>query len=151
VRSEMAKAMELPTWPSDIQEEKSALGVCLLGSASEGVRLLTPDDFSLTSHREIFAAICKLVSRGEMAIEISLLAAELRRRGTLEAVGDMPYLADLDFGVVPERTMASRLKVLRELATRRRVLRIAEEATLKTCDLSRPVAETLAWLQESLE
>jgi replicative DNA helicase len=151
VLSEAAKAMKLPTWPCDIQEEKSALGVCLLGSVAEAVRLLLTEDFSLTSHREIFAAICELVGRGELAIETSLLAAELRRRGTLEAIGGVAYLADLDYGVVPERPMASRLKVLREFATRRRVLKIAEAATRRASDLSQPITETLAWLREAVE
>jgi replicative DNA helicase len=151
VHAEIARPIRHPTFPSDIQEEKSALGACLLGSASEAVRFLTPDDFSLTSHREIFAAICELVSRGEQAVEISLLAAELRRRGTLEAIGDVAYLADLDFGVMPKRPMASRLKVLREFATRRRVLTIAGEARRRASDLSQPIAETLAWLREAVE
>jgi replicative DNA helicase len=110
--------------------------------------LLTADDFSLTSHREIFAALHELVNRGELVIEISLLASELRRRCTLEAIGGVAYLADLDYGVVPERPMASRMKILREVATRRRVLRIAEGATRRASDLSQPIAETLAWLRE---
>jgi replicative DNA helicase len=150
VHSETAKAAVLHMWPSDIQEEKSALGVCLLGLATEAAGLLTPDDFSLTSHREILAAICELVSQGERAIEISLLAAQLRRRGTLEEIGDVAYLADLDYGVVPERPIASRLKVLREFATRRRVLTIAEEATRRASDLSQRIEETLAWLREAV-
>lgn len=138
-------------WPADVAEEKSALGVCLRGQAKEATLLLAVDDFSLSSHREIFAAIRELVSRGEMAFEISLLAAELRQRGTLEAIGGVAYLADLDYGVVPERPMASRLKVLREFATRRRVLKIAEAATRRASDLSQPITETLAWLREAVE
>lgn len=137
-------------WPADVAEEKGALGVCLCGQAREATLLLSPSDFSLTSHREIFAAICELINRGELNIEISLLAAELRRRGTLERIGDVAYLADLDYGVVVERSMASRLKILREFADRRQVLTIAREAMRRASDFTKPISETKAWVQESL-
>jgi hypothetical protein len=94
----------------------------------EAVRLLNIDDFSLTAHREIFAALLDLVFRGERVLELSLLAGELRKRGTLEAVGGEAYLVDLDRGVVPERKMESRRSVLREFADRRKVVKVAEEA-----------------------
>src|SRR5215472_6999014 len=132
-----------PAWPADIAEEKGALGVCFLGQATEAVRLLGVDDFSLSSHREIFATILELVGRGELALEISLVAGELRKRGSLEQVGGVAYLADLDFGVVPERGMESRMKLLREFADRRRVLRVSEEAMRRSMDLRQPIAQTL--------
>ena len=100
------------TLPADLGEERSALGACILGQAPEAARLLEADDFSVTANREIFSAVCALVERGEAALEVGLLAAELRSRGVLDAVGGVPYLEDLDFGVVPERSMQSRVGIL---------------------------------------
>jgi len=114
------------------------------------VRLLGVDDFSLSSHREIFATILELVGRGELALEISLVAGELRKRGSLEQVGGVAYLADLDFGVVPERGMESRMKLLREFADRRRVLRVSEEAMRRSMDLRQPIAQTLTWMRDEI-
>ncbi len=135
-------------WPADPLQEKSALGACLLGQAPEISRLLEPDDFSLTTHRDIFAAIRRMVERGETGIEVSLLAAELRSRGTLEVVGGIPYLEDLDRGVVPETKLESRFKVLRGLANRRWLLKTAAEIECRALDLTTPAAETLGWLRE---
>jgi replicative DNA helicase len=124
------------------------LGACLLGQAAEATRMLEPEDFSVTVHREIFAAICGLVERGDVPLEVSLLAAELRTRGVLDAVGGIAYLEDLDRGVVPQRSMQSRAKILRELAVRRRLLKAAEKLECAALDWTRPVPETLSWLRE---
>jgi replicative DNA helicase len=134
--------------PADLGEERSALGACILGQAAEAARLLEADDFSVTANCEIFAAICALVERGEQSLEIGLLAAELRSRGVLETVGGVPYLEDMDFGVVPERCMQSRAKILRELADRRRLLKTAEEIERRALDWTRPPSETLGWLRD---
>jgi replicative DNA helicase len=135
---------------ADIAEEKAALGACFLGQARDAVRLLASDDFSLSSHREVFAVISDLVSRGEVALEISLVAAELRKRGGLEAIGGVAYLADLDHGVVPEREMNSRVKILRDFANRRRVIRAAEVALTSAQDLTQPLAFTIESLREAI-
>jgi hypothetical protein len=136
--------------PCDVSEERSALGVCFLGQAGNIAKLLRPDDFSLTSHKEIFAAICALVTRGERGLEISLVADELKRRGTLTMIGGEAYLADLDFGVVPEREVESRALLLRELADRRRILKLSEEAMHRAADLRQPISETRVWIRESI-
>jgi len=137
-------------WPVDIAEEKAALGVCLWGKAKEVVRLLTADDFSVSAHRDIFAAICGLIDQGESVIEVCLLAGELRRRGRLDAIGGVAYLSDLDHGILLEREVTSRVRVLRELAERRHVLRVAKATMRRALDLTQPIAETKAWVQESL-
>jgi replicative DNA helicase len=136
-------------WPSDLMEERSALGACIMGQAAEAARLLEADDFSLGANREIFSAICALVEREETALEIGLLAGELRFRGVLDHVGGVPYLEDLDSGVVVERSMQSRAKVLRDIADRRRLLRTAEEVERRALDWSQSPSETLGWLRET--
>jgi replicative DNA helicase len=142
---------ERTSWPADLREECGALGVCMLGQATEAARLLEADDFSLAANREIFSAICALVERGETTLEISLLAAELRARGVLDAVGGVPYIDDLDRGVIAERKMPSRAKVLREMAERRRLLMIADEVQRRVLDLTIPAVETIRWLRETLQ
>ena len=148
MRPPHAQRPGLSTSPADLGEERSALGACLLGQAAEAAKLLEADDFSLTANREIFSAICALVERGEVSLEIGLLAAELRSRGLLESVGGVPYVEDLDFGVVRERSMESRARILRELADRRRLLKTAEEVERRALDWTRPPSDTLDWLRE---
>ena len=135
-------------WPADLAEEKAALGACLLGQSVETARMLNLDDFSNVPHREIFSAILALVGRGELSIEVGLLAAELRSRGMLEKADGIPYLTDLDCGVVPERPMESRIRILRGFAHRRRLLLIAEEIDRRALDLTKPASQTMSWLKE---
>jgi replicative DNA helicase len=138
------------TVPGDLLSERSALGACLLGQARQIASLLGADDFGLSANREIYAAICSMVGRGETAIEVSLLAAELRSRGVLDAVGGIPYLEDLDHGVLTETKLESRVKVLRGLADRRRLLKTAEQIERRALDLTVPAAETIGWLRETI-
>jgi len=134
--------------PTDPLNERSALGACLLGQAREIARSLRADDFSLAANQEIFAAICSMIERGETVIEVSLLAAELRSRGVLDAVGGIPYLEDLDRGVVTETKLESRVRVLRGLADRRRLLKTAAEVERRALDLTMPASATIGWLRE---
>jgi replicative DNA helicase len=136
------------TWPADLGEERSALGACLRGQATEGVELLRVDDFSLPANRAIFLGIQALVERGESALEISLVAAELQTRGVLDSIGGVAYLEDLDFGVVLGRSMQSRTRILRNWAQRRRLLRMAEETERRALDPTLPVSDTIEWLRQ---
>ena len=134
-------------FPANPAEERAALGACILGHAVEGVQLLVAADFSTEAHKKIFAAIAKLVADGETALEISLLAAELRRRGELSQVCGESYLIDLLDGVVMARKMASRARALRELAERRKLLHIADEVCKRSRDWTVPVNATKDWLR----
>jgi replicative DNA helicase len=136
------------SWPAHLNEERYTLGACLCGQAVEAVQLLQADDFSLSAHQKIFGAICSLVTRGETALDFPLLEVELHRRGQLKEVGGLAYLLDLAVGIVTARPMASRVRILREFADRRRLLKISAEVERLTRDLSNPVSEIKAWLRE---
>lgn len=135
-------------WPTDLGEERAALGACFVGQAADSARLLLPDDFSLAAHREIFVAVCALVAQGETALEEVLIAGELRRRDALDAAGGLCYLSDLADGVVLARPMESRAKRLHEFAERRRLLIASAELARRARDLTTPVSEIRVWLRE---
>jgi len=122
-----------------------------MGQASDAVKLLQPDDFSLSAHRAIFAAIKELVRCGDCVIDYSLLAAALGKNRALDEVGGAPYLTGLDLGVVPEIPIESRVRYLRPLAERRRLLKLLERGIEQLADPGTDTDETKSWLLEMLK
>jgi replicative DNA helicase len=117
-----------------------------LGRAKEVVPLLEADDLSLSTHGEVFGAVAALVEQGETAFDVWTLASELRHRGTLESVGGIAYLADLDTGVLVKQNLGLRVRRLKDLAQRRHLLRVCEELLHRLADLSEPLLQTKTWL-----
>lgn len=141
---------EAELWPCDLDLERSLLGVCLWGKATEVVQALEGQDLAISAHAEIFGAIASLVEQGEVTFDVWTLASELRHRGTLQSVGGEAYLVDLDWGIVIEQDIKLRSKKLRELAHRRRLLVISEELQHRAADVTEPLIKTKAWLSEVL-
>lgn len=143
------EAEDSGSWPANLSEEKGALGAAVLGRAVEVVQLFTVDCFSTSANVQIFRAIGTIVAAGEAdgPLEIAQIVTVLSRHGTLEACGGWAYLCDLTTGVRPARPLQSRLEILREMASRRKLLRISFELEARAVDLTQPTAETLSWLQ----
>jgi replicative DNA helicase len=141
---------EAESWPCDPDLERSLLGVCLWGKAREVVQALEAQDLAVSAHGEIFGAIASLVEQGEATFDVWTLASELRHRGSLDSIGGVAYLADLDRGIVVEQDVGLRSKKLRGLANRRRLLHVSDELQRRAADLTEPLADTKAWLGKVL-
>ena len=79
----------------------SVLGAMLQDTTAvlRAMESLQPEDFYLAEHQEIFRAMVEL-AREHQPVDLTTLAAEMSRRGTLEGVGGIPYLTRLA-GSVP--------------------------------------------------
>lgn len=83
--------------PSNVSAERALLGATLLDNELYAATTsLCADDFSLESHRVIYAHISAMMDRGE-AVDLVTLAEDLRSTGELESLCDTPvaYLSDL--------------------------------------------------------
>jgi replicative DNA helicase len=83
--------------PSNVSAERALLGATLLDNdLYAATTSLCADDFSLESHRVIYAHIAAMIDRGE-AVDLVTLAEDLRSTGELESLCDTPvaYLSDL--------------------------------------------------------
>jgi replicative DNA helicase len=111
-------------WSKDA--EAGVLGAILQdGSRFEGVReRLSEGAFYRDGNRLIFAAITRLVERGE-AVDPVLLVDELEGRGEFQKAGGTEYLAWL--GSVPVLNLDSYAERVRELAQRRELIEAARE------------------------
>lgn len=92
--------------PHSEAAEQSVLGSLILSdeAVARVEEILKPEDFYHDSHREIFDCILTL-SRAGQGIDLITLSEELKRRGLLEKVGGLTYLAEVA-GSVPSAANA---------------------------------------------
>ncbi|MCL8207422.1 MAG: replicative DNA helicase [Actinomycetia bacterium] len=111
--------------PQHLEAELAVLGALLIdpGVADDVAQLLKPEDFYRDAHREVYEAILDLLggSTGHQ-IDVITVSEALRRRGTLDNVGGLPFLMELA-KVVPTAAHAVHYaQIVREKAILRRVI-----------------------------
>src|SRR5688572_25200336 len=86
--------------PSSPESERVILGAILLDNTliSQAIELLKPDDFYSPLHRRVFRAMMTLFDRGA-EINPILIGEEIRKEGSLEAMGGIPTITNLTFGL----------------------------------------------------
>jgi replicative DNA helicase len=131
----------------DAALEQGALGAAMLvpAQAEELISYGHAGLFSTTTHRDIYEAI---VSLGPHQLDYTLLASEMQRRGCHVS---WTVLERLDFGVVPQIPMSSRIERLEELYRLRCLACLAEslEGRVRATNVSS--AEIVRWLNAELE
>src|SRR5215469_3637594 len=91
------------TLPANVEAERSILGAILLDNFAynQAAEHLRTEDFSLDSHRRLYARMVDL-AESSRPIDMITLIEELERHKELQAVGDVAYVSSLVEGV-PER------------------------------------------------
>jgi replicative DNA helicase len=86
--------------PHSVEAEACLLGAMLLdnGVIDTALQYLNKDSFYKTAHRELFQTIIGLHEKGQ-SVDLVLLKEELKRKGTLEQVGGLEYLMELEEAV----------------------------------------------------
>ena len=136
--------------PHDLAAERAVLGGILLEHADALARLggLAAEDFYQDAHRQLFAAMMALASRGE-GIDLLTVTGELVQAGTLAEVGGTEALGHL----VDEAGLLVMLpeyaRMIRELAGKREVIRQATEA-IHAAYAPGPVGPVLERAQQAL-
>jgi replicative DNA helicase len=108
----------------DADMEKTVLGAMLLSSEAFAIGLeLEPADFYLEANRRIFGRMLAMHAAGT-AVDSSTLSSELRRTVELESVGGIGYMMDLTDGLPYKFNPAAYAKILRQHATRRKIINL---------------------------
>ena len=112
----------------NIEAEVSVLGAMILNNETVDVvvPLLTADAFSSTAHRHIYEGVLALNSEHQ-AIDFVTLGNEMKRRGTLDAVGGLDYLSTLIDAVPAAANAEHYASIVREKAITRELLGAARE------------------------
>lgn len=131
------------------EAEQSLIGAALLDAPAtlalvEGTSLQA-EDFQYARHGELWRHITAMVSRLQPVDVITLFEA-LRDAGRAEALGGLAYLNDLAQSVPSVRNAGRYAELVRERATRRRIV----EATLEAQELAGNASIPLPELSECI-
>lgn len=137
--------------PQAVDIEQAVLSAMLLAQegTERGLDLLAPADFYHGPHARIHDAIRALYERN-VAVDQLTLAEELRRRGQLEEVGGVVYLAELAGLVGTAGNVTYHAGIVAEKATQRAVIDLAAEATSRAYEGRTASQDLLDQLQSGL-
>lgn len=141
--------MELP---HVIDIEKELLGAMLVrqGEAIPFVAdNITAEDFYRPEHRLIFKAMVSSYENNK-PLNVLFLAEELKRTGDLARVGSK-YLFALCAASVTNAYVKSQVEAIKETATKRRIIRLAEELGYKAQSTVATVDELMADVEAFLD
>jgi putative DNA primase/helicase len=120
--------------------ERSVLGAILLEDRLyKDAAELRPDDFSLESHRRIFARMADL-AESSRPIDMITLVEELERHNELQSVGDVGYVSSLVDGAPDRPSIEHYVEMVRTTADRRRATTLMEKGQRLASDPSVPTA-----------
>lgn len=113
--------------PANLEAERLVLGSILLNGDlfTEIGGCLDGEDFSLESHRRIFAHMRELYDRGERIDRITVFE-ELRRHGLVESCGGLSYLVSLDDGLPQIAHLDAYVRIVKEKSIRRRAVGVCD-------------------------
>lgn len=130
--------------PANVEAERSILGAILLDNLAynQAAEHLKPEDFSLDSHRRLYARMVDLADASR-PIDLITLVEELDRRKELEAIGDVAYISRLQDGVPDRPSIEHYIKIVRDKALLRGLIHAANAAIARASEQSDPAEEIL--------
>ncbi|MBN1648098.1 MAG: replicative DNA helicase [Spirochaetales bacterium] len=124
--------------PNNTEAEQAALGAILLDNEafSAAINFLRPDDFYKRSHATIFDAMISLFNRGE-ALDLITLTDELKSKNKINDAGGPAYISSLTSVVPSSANIEYYVRIIRDCAVRRVLLKTAAEISLEAHDDSK--------------
>jgi replicative DNA helicase len=132
------------TLPANVEAERSILGAILLDNFAynQAAEHLRTEDFSLDSHRRIYARMVDL-AESSRPIDMITLIEELERNKDLQAIGDVAYVSSLVEGVPERPSIEHYVKIVRDKALLRGVISVSSIAIARASDQSDSAEEVL--------
>lgn len=126
--------------PHSLEAEQSVLGAMIIDkeAINTTIEIIKPEDFYKEANKEIYETIIELYNRNE-PVDLITLPEELRKRGTLENVGGVTYLANLSGGVVTTANVKYYCEIVEEKSILRRLIRSCDEIMSKSFEDSEKV------------
>ncbi len=126
--------------PHSVEAEQSILGAMILDkeAINTAVEIIKPEDFYKEANGEIYEAILVLFNKNE-PVDLITLSEELKRRGTLEHVGGVTYLANLSSGVATTANAEYYCKIVKDKSTLRRLIKSSNQIMGKAYEDSEEV------------
>jgi len=137
--------------PHHVEAEQSILGSILIDrqALSDVSGRLKPDDFYLEKHRELYEAILQLYEE-DQPVDIVTVSDALARRGTLEKVGDVDYIAQLANSVPTTANVLHYVSIVEDKALLRKLIDISSRISDMSYEGSMEGTEVLASAEKSI-
>jgi replicative DNA helicase len=134
----------ISTLPANVEAERSILGAILLDNFAynQAAEHLRSEDFSLDSHRRIYARMVDL-AESSRPIDMITLIEELDRHKDLQAIGDVAYVSSLVEGVPDRPSIEHYVKIVRDKAMLRGLISAANTAIARATDQSDSAEDVL--------
>lgn len=144
VSSSTAESSPVRTPPWSLEAEQAVLGAMLIDQdASLGAaELLEPGAFYQEAHRRLFRAMVALTER-RVVIDHVTLRDELVRRGELDDVGGVEYLAELVDMVPTAANLEFHARIVKEKAILRQLIDASTQIITEAYDARVPAADLL--------
>src|ERR1700751_5942347 len=135
----------ISTLPANVDAERSILGAILLDNFAynQAAEHLKTEDFSLDSHRRIYARMVDL-AESSRPIDMITLIEELDRHKDLQAIGDVAYVSSLVEGVPDRPSIEHYVKIVRDKALLRGLISAANTAIARASDQSDTAEDVLS-------
>lgn len=127
--------------PYSLEAEQSVLGAMIVDKDAINVAIeqLSPLDFYREANKEIYEAILDLFNKSE-PVDIITLSEELRKRGSLEALGGTTYLAQLSGSIDTTYNIKYYCDIVEEKSVLRRLIKVCDELMARSYEDSEEVA-----------
>jgi len=135
----------ISTLPANVEAERSILGAILLDNFAynQAAEHLQAEDFSLDSHRRIYARMKELAESGR-PVDMITLIEELDRKKDLQAIGDVAYVSSLVEGVPERPSIEHYVRIVRDKALLRGLISASNTAIARASDQSDTAEEVLS-------
>ena len=139
------------TLPTNLEAERSILGAILLDDKAihSIIDTLRSDDFYLDGHRKIYKQMYALIAASR-PIDLITLKNELQRSNELEAAGGPAYLASLTDGLPRAINIEYYAHIVREKATLRRLIQIANDTMIRSYQDEDTAEEVLEIVEKAI-
>lgn len=137
--------------PHHAEAEQSVLGALLIdrNALSEVSGRLKAEEFYLEKHQEIYEAILTLYE-DSLPVDIVTVSDALSRRGTLEKVGDLEYIAHLANSVPTTANVAHYASIIQDKALLRSLITVSGKITDLGYEASQEGMEVLNQAEKSI-
>src|SRR5665213_500381 len=137
--------------PASVEAERTILGAILLDNAaySEAAERLVADDFSLDSHRRIYARMGELIDTNR-AVDIITLSEELDRQKELESIGNRAYPFSLTENLPRRLSIEDYVRIVKDKSILRQVMGICQTGQARAADQSEDALDVLNAVERDL-
>ncbi|WFA08362.1 replicative DNA helicase [Tissierella sp. Yu-01] len=114
--------------PHSIEAEQSVLGAMIVNkeSINTALEMIRPDDFYKEANKEIYEAIMVLFNKNE-PVDLITLSEELKRRGTLDNIGGITYLANLSSSIATTANVGYYCKIVEQKSILRKLIKTSDD------------------------